>query len=119
MNGWEELCLAAIGPNEDLVKQIDHAMKQAAKNCIDPNTEAKAKRVVRATITLLPAEDQRTATITYKVEAKLAGDKPGVDYAVFSQDGTASIPMADQLPLSGLGVVEDDEGRRHVVERGE
>jgi hypothetical protein len=118
MEGWEELCLAAIGANENLVKQIDHALKEVAKNIVDPNTDVKEKRAVKIKIEFQPTDDRRSASIKYKVDAKLAGDAPGADHVSFGQDGTGFVAMADQLPLAGLGVVEDENGQRKVVENG-
>jgi len=116
MNGWEELCLAAIGQDENLVKQIDHALKEVAKNIADPNTDMDKVRKVKVEIKFKPS-DRSNAVIEYKVETALAGDAPGADFVTIGRDGTASIPMADQLPLSGIGIVHDEQGRQVVADR--
>lgn len=110
MDNWEEICLAAIGPNEELVKQIDHALKQVVKNIADPNTDPAVKRIVTAKIEFNPAASRQSAEITFKVDSKLAGDIPGASHVAISLNGIGSIPMAEQLNLPGQHISEAKGG---------
>lgn len=101
MDNWEEICLAAIGDDEELRKQIDQALKEVVKNIADPNKDSGAKRTVTAKIEFIPAANRQSAKIDFSVNSKLAGDVPGCDHVVIALDGIGSIPMAEQLTLDG------------------
>lgn len=96
---WEEICLAAIGDNQGAVKQVDYALKQVMKNIADVNTDPNTKRSVTLKIEFKPEATRKKAEITYKVDAKLAGDMPGSDIVTISQDGVGIVPMFEQLEL--------------------
>lgn len=109
--GYDDLQLAAIGANEAVVRQIDYALKKAAENIADPNTEITEKRVITVKIELKP-RDRRNVEITAKTTTKLAGDSPIVDIALISRTGEGAVPMAEQLELPDAGVTTIREGAK-------
>lgn len=98
---YEEICVAALGDNQAAVRQLDHALKEAAKDIADPNSDVTKRRVVTLRVELKPALDRQSAEISYKVEKKFPGDTPGVDFLTISRDGRGHVPMADQMSLPG------------------
>ena len=95
---YEEICLAAIGPEMDAVRQVDAALKRAVQNIAEPGTDPDETRTVTLTIKLKP-KDRTSAEITYQVKEKLAGEAPGASYVSIGQDGVGKVPMFEQMEL--------------------
>lgn len=109
---YEEICLASLGKNQALVKQVDNALREAVKDIADPNKDITKKRKVIVQIIFDPEKDHSGAAIEYKVETKFPGDAPGIDMVIITQSGEGAVPMVDQLDfgLDGIQGVADEEG---------
>lgn len=59
-----------------IVEQFDEALRLAAENCLDPNTEATATRTVSLTVKLKPNVNREVVDLDCQVVAKPAPDKP-------------------------------------------
>ena len=69
--------LSTLGGGAALEKFQEEFGKLVA-NCMDPNTEAKAKRSVKLEVTVVPNHDRVTCAIAISAQAKLA---PVVSFA--------------------------------------
>jgi len=107
---YEEICIAALGAGQAAVKQLDHALMEAAKNIADPNSDVTKTRTVTLKVVLKPALDRQSAEITFSVDKKFAGDTPGISHVQISQDGRGHVPMADQIPLTGTNLRAENGG---------
>jgi len=106
MSNYEDLGILTIDGG-DVVPKLDYAIQQAIKNCIDPDTEASAKRRVTLTITMKPSEDRGSAALEYKIDSKLPGDAPGGDHVLIScADEKGYVPKR-QLGFDELGMTEE------------
>ena len=112
MDPWEEINLEQLGGGRALA-QVDECLNRAVQNIIDPNTDPKAKRKVKLTITLAPAADRSSADIEFQAEAKLAPDSAGADHLSISRNGKGYINTMTQADLPGTEarlVPQEQEG---------
>jgi len=103
--------------NGDAIAQVDHQIKEAIKNVLDPNTKAEAPRQVNLKITIVPNHDRSEAQVKYQATAKLAPDAEGKDQLFFNQKGNAFVHKGEQLPLTVDGP-ENAEDSEKVAQLG-
>jgi hypothetical protein len=113
MSNYEEISVINISGG-DLIKQIDHQVKEAIKNCLDPNTAAEAMRKITVTIAFKPDAMREKVNIESKVDIKFPGDAPLGDLATISrQKKKGYVNGAQQMSFKDLEVAElpkKDEG---------
>lgn len=63
----------ADGAAEELFQQ---ALARVLENVDDPNTDAKARRVITLSFTVTPDEDRRTGKVAVSCSTRLAGISP-------------------------------------------
>jgi hypothetical protein len=68
---YKEATFEGIG-NGDLIKRCNHELNKLFKNIMDPNTEAKAKRTLNVTLTMVPNKSREGVKLTYGVNPKPA-----------------------------------------------
>ncbi len=58
-----------------LPEKFEHQLRKVLENIVDPNTEAKEKRIIDIRITLRPGEDRVRVDAEVEVRARLAGPR--------------------------------------------
>ena len=54
MDQWEEICLPAIGENEEIINQLNYTIKKMMENIADSNTDPTAVRQITLKIVFKP-----------------------------------------------------------------
>lgn len=85
MDQFDELNVSSIDGGR-VIASVDYQLQKAIENCLDVNTEPKARRSVTLKITIVPTSDRTKAEITYEASAKLAADATGADTLTFGRD---------------------------------
>jgi len=101
----------------EAIAQFDFQLNRAIENCLDVNTEAKAKRQVVLKVTILPTEDRKSAMVTFNAEAKLPGDRPGIEQLHFAKNeafvNTAhQMTFDDFVKANSKNVIEFDDAEQ-------
>lgn len=92
---YVEVSLETIAGGE-AIQQVNFELKRAIENCLDVNTEAKAKRQVILKIVIAPDEERKSAMVNFAAESKLPGDRPGIEKLLFAKD-SAFVNTAHQV----------------------
>ena len=66
----ENLCRGA------LIERVDAELEKVVQNVLDPNTKAKAKRIILLEMKVLPSESRDTATVEIVTKSKLEPATP-------------------------------------------
>lgn len=64
--GLDDLSTGAAG------ERWDHEFERLLENILDPNRDAKAKRIIVLKIELMPNEDRKSAEMAFVIDSKLA-----------------------------------------------
>lgn len=67
-------------------EQFERAFNEVIRNVMDPATEAKKKREIILSVTVVPTEDRNMAATKVEVKTKLAPVKPDVGSLMFDLD---------------------------------
>jgi len=108
--------LATIAHGE-IIPQADYQLGKAIENCLDPNTDAKAARVVTIKITLKPDSTRRQAEVSYEINLKTPSDATGADQILIrAQDAKGFVAKGEQLGFEieseSITRIEDAEKRK-------
>lgn len=114
MNKFEEVSVVNIKGGE-AVQKIDFEISRAIANCIDLNTDPKAKRTVTLKLTFVPSPDRSGATVMAQASSKLCPDVAAVEHVIISQNGQGLVNTAKQTDIHEL---IDNNGVVHHIARG-
>jgi hypothetical protein len=96
-----ELSIVNIGDGA-AIEMTNHGLSKLIADCADPNTAAKAKRVLTLKLTIMPSSDRTILTYDIDVSLKLAGLATASGSADIEQTGRGVIAKqrgAAQLQL--------------------
>ena len=93
-------------------ERVDYEVSRVVDNILDMNTEAKVKRKVVLTITMVPDEDRQVVKIEASAKSTLAPVTPVGTSLVITADGNGEMILAEIIPqvpgqLSLTGEVQE------------
>lgn len=93
-------------------ERVDYEVTRVVDNLLDMNTEAKAKRKVTLTITMVADEDRRVVKVEASAKSTLAPVTPIGTSLVITADGNGEMMLAEIIPqvpgqLSLTGEVQE------------
>ena len=103
----------------DCVRRINRALRDIVANCLDPNTDAKAKRKVTVTITLAPNEARNMADISVSVQAKPVPPEPVATGATMGVDVKTGEMVAYELSGGAQEVGSPVQGLMEHMQPGD
>lgn len=88
----QEVTLETLGRG-GAVELFNAELERAIGDCLDVNADTKAARVVQLTVKVKPTEDRTSASVDYKVTAKLAGPKPQSAVVFIGKEGGRAVAL--------------------------
>ena len=79
-------------------ERVDYEVSRVVDNILDMNTEAKVKRKVVLTITMVPDEDRQVVKIEASAKSTLAPVTPVGTSLVITSDGNGEMILAEIIP---------------------
>ena len=79
-------------------ERVDYEVSRVVDNILDMNTEAKVKRKVVLTITMVPDEDRQVVKIEASAKSTLAPVTPVGTSLVITADGNGEMILAEIIP---------------------
>ena len=79
-------------------ERVDYEVARVVDNLLDMNTEAKAKRKVTLTITMVADDDRRVVKVEASAKSTLAPVTPIGTSLVVTADGNGEMMLAEIIP---------------------
>ena len=79
-------------------ERVDYEVTRVVDNLLDMNTEAKAKRKVTLTITMVADDDRRVVKVEASAKSTLAPVTPIGTSLVITADGNGEMMLAEIIP---------------------
>ena len=79
-------------------ERVDYEVSRVVDNILDMNTEAKVKRKVVLTITMVPDDDRQVVKIEASAKSTLAPVTPVGTSLVITADGNGEMILAEIIP---------------------
>ena len=79
-------------------ERVDYEVSRVVDNLLDMNTEAKAKRKVTLTITMVTDDDRRVVKVEASAKSVLAPVTPVGTSLVITADGNGEMMLAEIVP---------------------
>lgn len=76
-------------------EKFEHEMQRIAENILDPNTDAKKKRVVTLTITFEPNDNRDVVSVSVEAKSKLAPENGIVASMMLGRNDAGYIEAAE------------------------
>ena len=98
-------------------EQFERAFEEVIRNVMDPATEAKKKREIILSVTIVPSEDRNMANVKIDVKTKLAPVKPDVGSLMFDVNDKGKI-VAKAYEAEDQGELFFEEGKKKEAVNG-
>ena len=94
-------------------ERVDYEVTRVVDNLLDMNTEAKAKRKIVLTITMVTDDDRRVVKVEASAKSTLAPVTPVGTSLVITADGNGEMMLAEIIPqvpgqISMSGEVQEE-----------